>query len=108
MTCLLNIFPRSHILAKGTAKCLSDSYMQTKAVKCQFDQSGTGISHHEIKLDCANCLVQTICQQGQSQPLGNDSKKLWLVLCSVLHGILQTLLPSLDSQKLLNPMTSLR
>ena len=94
-------------VTKGTAGWLSDSYLQVMAVRDQFvqiwrkDKSPQNWARLHKQIAQCNALI-TMDKSNYDRNLirdnAHDSKKLWQVLCSVLHSVSEKVLPSYVSQ----------
>ena len=88
---------------KGAAGWLSDTYLQAKAVRRQFERfwrkDKSPLNRARLHKQIARC--NTLITRDKSNYYRNliidnahDSKKLWQVLCSVLHSVPDKVLPS--------------
>ena len=97
-------------LIKGPAKWLSDSYLLTKAVRCQFeriwhkDKSPQNRARLHKQIAHCNSLVnkdKSNYHRNLVSENAHDLKKLWQVLRSALHSDPESVLPSHESQECL-------
>ena len=95
-------------LIKGPAKWLSDSYLLTKAVRCQFeriwhkDKSPQNRARLHKQIAHCNSLVnkdKSNYHRNLVSENAHDLKKLWQVLRSALHSDPESVLPSHESQE---------
>ena len=88
---------------KGAAGWLSDTYLQAKAVRRQFERfwrkTKSPLNRARLRKQIARC--NTLITRDRSNYYRNlisdnahDSKKLWQVLRSVLHSVPDKVLPS--------------
>ena len=88
---------------KGAAGWLSDTYLQAKAVRCQFERfwrkNKSPLNRARLRKQIARCNTLITCHKSNYyrnliSDNAHDSKKLWQVLRSVLHSVPDKVLPS--------------
>ena len=99
----------TRIFTKGAAGWLSDTYLQAKAVRRQFerfwrkDKSPQNRARLRKQIARCNAIITIIMDKTNYfrnliSDNAHDSKKLWQILRSVLHSVPEKVLPSHASQ----------